>query len=336
MAGDLIARARAGDAEAFRQLTEPLGQELQLHCYRILGSVQDAEDALQETLVAAWRGLNTFEKRSSIRTWLYRIATRRCLDALRAGSRHHQLESDMAVVDLPAPSRSGEVSWLEPYPDTFLEGFADSVRGPDAQYEAREAISIAFVTALQVLPPRQRAVLILRDVLGFRAAEVAHILGSTGESVTSALKRARATLRSRLDTGAEVEPAPLPASDLEKEMVERFVSAFEAGDLDGLVTLLRKDVVFAMPPLPFEWHGREKAREFLAVMTAKVGPMRRLVATRANGQPAFCLYIRDQYADVMHAGGLLVLTLAGDRIAAITRFEGGVLSHFGFDRTVPA
>ena len=194
---DLTARARAGDADAFRELIEPHRRELQVHCYRILGSAQDAEDALQETLLAAWQGIGGFEERASIRTWLYQVATSRCLNALRAASRRPQMNSPLSGLDLPEPTRLGEVSWLEPYPDVLLEGLADGAPGPEARYEATEAISLAFVTALQLLPPRQRAVLILRDVLGFRASETAGILDSTEESVTSALKRARATLGRR-------------------------------------------------------------------------------------------------------------------------------------------
>ena len=203
---DLIARARAGDAEAFRQLIDPYRHQLQVHCYRILGSAQDAEDALQETLLAAWQDLGAFEGRASVRTWLYRIATNRSLNALRSARRRPRTDWPPPGLDLPAPTRLGEVVWLEPYPDVLLEGLADSAPGPEARYEAREAISLAFVTALQLLPSRQRAVLILRDVLGFHASEVAHILDSSEESVTSALKRARATLQRRLPPSGQRQP----------------------------------------------------------------------------------------------------------------------------------
>jgi RNA polymerase sigma-70 factor (ECF subfamily) len=332
---DLIARAKAGDPEAFRQLVEPHRHELQVHCYRILGSVQDAEDGLQETLLAAWRSLAAFEGRSSMRTWLYRIATSRCLNALRSSSRRPQMNKEMSMVDLPEPSRFREVIWLEPYPDTLLEGLADSARGPEAEYEAREAISLAFVTALQLLPPRQRAVLILRDVLGFHASEVAQILESTEESVTSALKRARATLKSRFPPAGGGDPAPPPNSGAERDLIERFTQAFESSDVDGLVALLTKDVWFSMPPLPFEWHGHDRARQFLTAMAITFGPGRPLIPTRANGQPAFCLYVGDPHGSILHSGGLLVLTLAGTRISAITRFDNSVLPFFGFPRTLP-
>jgi RNA polymerase sigma-70 factor (TIGR02960 family) len=208
---ELISRAAAGDEEAFRKLVDPYRRELHVHCYRILGSTEDAEDALQETLLAAWQGLARFEQRASIRTWLYRVATNRCPNALRSASRRPRMDKPLDA-DLPEPTRLSEVVWLDPYPDVLLEGLPGTPPGPDARYEAREAISLAFVTALQLLPPRQRAVLILRDVLGYRAAEVARILDSTTESVTSALKRARATLeRQTPPAGGREPPHPVLA-----------------------------------------------------------------------------------------------------------------------------
>ena len=198
MTDDLIDRARAGDGEAFQELIEPYRRELQVHCYRMLGSLQDAEDALQETLMAAWQGLGGFEERASIRTWLYRIATNRCLNARRSASRRPAKEWDIAEYQPPEPTRFGEIVWLEPFPDALLEGVMDVPLGPEARYEQAETISLAFVTALQVLPPRQLAVLVLRDVLGFHASEVAEMLDSTIDSVNSLLKRARAGLQRRL------------------------------------------------------------------------------------------------------------------------------------------
>jgi RNA polymerase sigma-70 factor, ECF subfamily len=331
---DLMARARAGDADAFRELTEPHRRELQVHCYRILGSAQDAEDAVQETLLAAWRGIGGFEGRASIRTWLYQIATSRCLNALRAASRRPPMNSPLSGLDLPEPTRLGEVSWLEPYPDVLLEGLADTTPGPEARYEATEAISLAFVTALQLLPPRQRAVLILRDVLGFRASEAAGILETTEESVTSALKRARATLQRELPAQGQ-DPPPPPDSASERELIARLTRAYDAGDVDGVVALLTDDVQLRMPPVPLEYHGRELSARFLTVVAFRQGRTYRLVATRANGQPAFGAYIRDPLTGVAHAAGLLVLTLAGDRISAITRFDNSVLPRFGLPRTLP-
>jgi RNA polymerase sigma-70 factor (TIGR02960 family) len=330
---DVIARARTGDEEAFRQLVEPYRRELSLHCYRILGSVHDAEDALQETMLAAWQGLRGFEGRSSVRTWLYRIATSRSLNAVRSRGRRPPADSPMPEVDLPQPTRLTEALWLEPCPDDLLEGLADAAPGPDARYEAKEAVSLAFVTALQLLPARQRAVLILRDVMGFRAGEVAQILDSTEESVTSALKRARATLQRRLPRPEGGQPAPAPHSAAERDLVERFTRAFEAGDVDRIVALLTADVRLAMPPMPFEWLGLELAGRFFSAIWISAGVRRRLVATRANGQPAFAVYAGDAHSGGYQALGLLVLTLAGGGVRAITRFDAAMLPRFGLPRT---
>jgi RNA polymerase sigma-70 factor (ECF subfamily) len=331
---DLIARARTGDGEAFRRLVEPYRRDLSLHCYRILGSAHDAEDALQETLLAAWQGLGGFRGRASLRTWLYRIATSRSLNAVRSRRRRPAPERPMPEAHLPEPTRRGEALWLEPYPDHLLEGLAAGAPGPDARYEAKEAISLAFVTALQLLPPRQRAALILRDVLGFPAGEVAHILESTEASVTSALKRARATLQRRLPRPGDDEPAPAPRSAAERELVERFTRAFEAGDVDGVVALLTTEVRLTMPPIPFEWQGRGPAGRFLSATWISLASRPRLVATRANGQPAFALYARAPCADGFVALGLLVLTLAGRSVRAITRFDADVLPRFGLQQTL--
>jgi len=332
---DLLGRARAGDGEAFGQLVDPYRRELQAHCYRILGSAQDAEDALQETLLAAWRGLGGFQERASIRTWLYRIATSRCLNALRSSSRHQRMRPPPPGLDPPEPTRLGEVLWLEPYPDVLLEGLADNAPGPEARYEATEAISLAFITALQLLPPRQRAVLVLRDVLGFPAAEVADILEATEESVTSALKRARATLQRRHPPPATRQPPPAPGSAVEADLIARLTRAYDTGDVDGVVALLTEDVWVRMPPVPLEYQGRELAARFLAAVSFRQGRTYRLVATRANGQPAFGAYVRDPQAPVLHAIGLLVVTLAGERVCAMTLFDKSVLARFGLPRTLP-
>jgi len=332
---DLIDRARAGDGQAFGELVGPYRRELQVHCYRILGSALDAEDALQETLLAAWQGLAGFEGRSSVRAWLYQIATRRCLNALRSASRRPPVDWPPPGVELPEPTRLGEVAWLEPYPDVLLEGLADAAPGPEARYEATEAISVAFVTALQLLPPRQRAVLILRDVLGFRASEAANILDCTEESVTSALKRARAALQYRRARPPGREPPP-PDSARERALVQQFTRAYEAGDVDEVVALLTEDAWLIMPPVPLRYQGRELIARFLAATGFRPGLSARLVPTRANGQPAFGLYIRDPHAPVAHASGILVLTLAGSQISAMTGFPGNsALRIFGLPRTLP-
>jgi RNA polymerase sigma-70 factor (TIGR02960 family) len=330
---DLISRAQAGDGEAFRALTEPHRRELQVHCYRMLGSFEDAEDALQDTLLAAWQGLGGFEGRASIRTWLYRIATTRCLNALRSASRRPAKEWDMPAVEPPEPTRLGELVWLEPLPDALLEGAIDVPLGPEARYEQTESISLAFVTALQMLPPRQLAVLILRDVLGFHANEVAEMLDSTVESVNSALKRARASLQRRLSSTDEREPAPAPNSPTEDALVAKFVRAYESGDVDALVALLTDDVSLSMPPIPLEYQGRDIVGRLFASIFGS-GRKVDLVPTRANGQPAFGAYLRTS-TGIRHGSGLFVLTLTGDRICAFTRFENNVLPWFGLPRSLP-
>jgi RNA polymerase sigma-70 factor (ECF subfamily) len=330
---DLITKARAGDNAAFEALTQPYRRELQVHCYRMLGSFQDAEDAMQDTLLSAWQGLGGFEERASLRTWLYRVATNRCLNARRSASRRKAKEWDVPGVEPPEPTRLGEVPWLQPYPDSQLEGVIDLSPGPDARYEQTESTSLAFVTALQLLPPRQLAVLVLRDVLGFHADEVADMLGSTVESVNSALKRARAGLETKLPSGADRVPAPDPDSPSEDAIVAKFVAAYESSDLDSLVALLTDDVFISMPPLPFEYQGREPASRFFASIFGS-GRKFHLLPTRANGQPAVGAYVRDS-AGISHGVGLFVLTLAGDEISAMTRFENTVLPWFGLPRSIP-
>jgi RNA polymerase sigma-70 factor (TIGR02960 family) len=333
VAADLISRARAGDGDAFRELTEPYRRELQVHCYRMLGSFQDAEDALQDTLLAAWQGFGGFEGRASLRTWLYRIATTRCLNARRSASRRSAKEWNIPRVEPPEPTRLGEVVWLEPYPDALLEGANDVPPGPEARYEQIESISLAFVTALQVLPPRQLAVLILRDVLGFRASEVAGMLDSTVESVNSALKRARASLQRRRPPGDGRERPPACDSPAEDAIVAKFVSAYESADVDAVVALLTDDVFISMPPMPFEYEGRDVVARFCASLFSADRRFD-LVPTRANGQPAFGAYLRAP-TGIRHATGLIVLSLAGDRICAMTRFESSVLPWFGLPRSLP-
>jgi RNA polymerase sigma-70 factor (TIGR02960 family) len=332
--GDLMSRARAGDSDAFRELTEPYRRELEVHCYRMLGSFQDAEDALQDTLLTAWQGLARFEGRASIRTWLYRIATNRCLNARRSASRRQAREWDVPNVEPPEPTRLGEVVWLEPFPDALLEGAIDLPPGPEARYEQTESISLAFVTALQVLPPRQLAVLILRDVLGFHANEVADMLDSTLESVNSALKRARASLQRRRSPAAGREPPPASGSPSEDAIVAKFVSAYESADLDAVVALLTDDVFMSMPPMPFEYEGRDVVARFCASLF-RSGRRFDLVPTRANGQPAFGAYLRAP-TGIRHGTGLFVLTLTGDRICAMTRFDNSVLRWFGLPRSLPS
>jgi RNA polymerase sigma-70 factor (ECF subfamily) len=285
-------------------------------------------------LLAAWQGLGGFQRRASVRTWLYRIATNRCLNARRSAGRRPAKQWDIPGVEPPEPTRLGEVVWLEPFPDALLEGAIDVPLGPEARYEQIESISLAFVTALQVLPPRQLAVLVLRDVLGFHANEVADMLDSTVESVNGALRRARAGLRRRLASAADREPPPAADSPSEDVIVAKFVRAYASADLDALVALLTDDVFVSMPPMPLEYEGRDVVARFCARI---FGAGRRfdLVPTRANGQPAFGAYLRAP-SGIRHGTGLFVLTLAGDRICAMTRFENSVLPRFGLPRSLPS
>jgi RNA polymerase sigma-70 factor (ECF subfamily) len=324
-----LARARAGDEEAFRALTDPYRRELQLHVYRIVGSAQDAEDLLQETLLAAWRGLERFEERASVRAWLYRIATNRSLDALRASRRRP--EDLQRMTEVPEPTRRTEPVWLEPYPDVLLQGVPDHAPGPEARYETKEAIALAFIAGLQHLPPQQRAVLVLRDVLGFRAAEVAEMLNTTEASVNSLLRRARAAFETRLPAAGR-ERAPLPSSKRLQEVLGRFADAVEAGDIDGMVALLTDDAWLSMPPEPHEYQGPAAIGVFLRGREVSRGRMR-LVPTRANGQPAFGCYLSSPQTEVARAYALFVLELEGDRISAITWFaDSSVFPQFGLPR----
>jgi RNA polymerase sigma-70 factor (TIGR02960 family) len=328
-----LARARAGDEAAFRELTERYRRDLELHCYRIVGSVQDAEDLVQETLLAAWRGLDGFNGRAAFRTWLYRIATNRCLNFLRdRGRRPREVPAPPNFPDdPPQPTRADETVWAEPFPDTEVDG----APGPEAQYEAREAIGLAFVAGLQHLPPAQRAALVLRDVMGFRAAEVADMLDTTETAVNSALQRARQAFETKLPPGSR-ERAPAPRSAREREIVGRFADAFQSGDVDALVALMTDDAVLTMPPLPLVYQGPEKIGEFLSRVPAGGALTRfRLVATRANGQPAFGMYIKDPQCPIARGTGIMVLELEGDRISVMTAFhDTSPFPRFGLPRTL--
>ena len=329
MTEQTLARARVGDEEAFRELTDSYRRELQVHIYRIVGSPQDAEDLLQETLLAAWRGLEQFEGRASLRAWLYRIATNRSLDALRASRRRP--EDLQRMTEMPEPTRYGDAIWLEPFPDVLLEGIPDQAPGPEARYEAREAIALAFIVGLQHLPPQQRAVLVLRDVLGFRAGETAAMLDTTEQAVNSLVRRARAALESRLPASPR-ERAPLPHSKAERDIVGRFADAIQTGDTDAVVALLTDDAWLTMPPEPYEYQGPAVIGAFLRDRTDRRGtPL--LMPTRANTQPAFGCYFPSPQTEVARPSAMLVLTLEGDGISAITWFGGsGVFPHFGLPR----
>jgi len=326
--GDLLMAARDGDGESFWALVEPHRRELHVHCYRMLGSIQDAEDMVQETLMAAWRGFEAYEGRASVRSWLYRIATNRCLNALRDGTRRSRAGDPFGTAP-PPPTRLAEPTWLQPYPDSMLDGVPDTAPGPEARVERREAISLAFVTAMQSLPPRQRAVLLLRDVLGYRAAEVAQMLGTSQESVTSALKRARAAM-------PHERPARVRGAE-ERALAGAFADAMERGDVPAMVALLSDDAWLTMPPAPQQYQGHQAIGQFMRVVVFRGGARRyRLIATAANGQPAFGLYGYDGGEPVGHARGVVVLTLDGDRISAVTRFGKSAMPYFGLPETLPA
>jgi RNA polymerase sigma-70 factor (TIGR02960 family) len=330
--GRALSRARAGDGDAFGQLTEPYRGELRAHCYRLLGSVHDAEDVLQETMLAAWRGLEGFEGRSSLRTWLYRIATNRSLNARRSRSRRRELPAMPAP---PAPTRTAEPLWLQPYPDALLEGVPDRAPNPETRYEARESMELAFVTALQRLPPRQRAALVLRDVLGFRVTEVATMLDAGEASVKSALQRARATLARRLERGAR-DPAPRADSEAERRLVQRLADAIEAGDLASVVELLTDDAWLTMPPQPYAYQGRTAIASFLRQRFETQERPLRAVATRSNTQPALGCYFAGPSDDAARPYGLLVLTLAGSQLSALTWFADTTeFESFGLPPVLP-
>jgi RNA polymerase sigma-70 factor (TIGR02960 family) len=327
--------ARAGEARAFGALVEPYRRELQVHCYRLTGSVVDAEDMLQETLLAAWRGLPGFRQESSLRSWLYRIATNQCLNALRAAGRR-QPASPVPPFDPPEPTRRGEITWLQPYPDALLEGVADTTPGPEARYQAAEAIELAFVAALQRMPPRQTATLVLRDVLGYPAGEVAVMLGTSPTAVKGTLQRARAAMeRGRGDSGRQ---APRPSSDQERVVAQRFADAYAAADIDGVITLLTDEAWLSMPPAPHEYRGAEAIRSFLRASFGFRGNRRLyLVPAEANTQPAFGSYVGDPDSPVALPGGLFVLSVAGTRIHTVTRFHlDDLYPRFGLPESIPA
>jgi RNA polymerase sigma-70 factor (TIGR02960 family) len=331
-----LSRARSGDQAAFERLVEPYRRELQVHCYRILGSVQDAEDMLQETLVAAWRGLDAFEGRASLRTWLYRIATNASLGVLRRARPAREIPPPPEPPgDFPPATRTmAEPVWLEPYPDAWLDDLPDSTPGPEARYDSREAIELAFVVALQQLSPRERAAVVLKDVLGFRVAETADLLDATEASVNSALQRARDKL-DRLNRDRRRVDAPVPGSAAERDLVGRFARAFESGDVGSVVALLSEDARLTMPPESMEYVGPPAIHRFFSTVPAR-GELQRfkLVATRANGQPAFGCYLRT-HEGPLRAYGLMVLTLSRDRVVAITGFpDTSVFASFGLPRTL--
>jgi RNA polymerase sigma-70 factor, ECF subfamily len=330
MHGSTTARQGLRGEERFRALVEEHRATLHAHCYRMLGSLHDADDALQETLLRAWRGLPAHQGRSTLRTWLYRIATNVCLDAIARRSKHRVLPIDYAPAGEPA-GEEPHSRWIEPYPDEQI-GVADGYACPEARYEQREAIELAFVATLQHLPARQRAVLILRDVLGFSAREVAEALGTTVASVNSMLQRARKAADERLPERSQQATIRTLGDERLRALVDRFIEAFAGGDVDAILALLSDDATFAMPPYT-EWcQGREAiAQSWL--MPGGPPPRLRYVATRANGQPAVGTYLLD--GDGYRAIALDVLALRGDRIAAVIAFRTpAIFPRFGLPMEV--
>lgn len=310
-----LERARGGDELAFRELTEPHRRELLVHCYRMLGSLTDAEDVLQETLLAAWRGLGGFEQRSSVRAWLYRIATNQCLNAIRSANRRAVPEL-RPPFDPPAPTARDEIAWLQPFPDTMLEGIPDTAPGPDVRYQSVESVRLAFVAALQRMPPRQTATLLLRDVLGFGADEVADMLGTSQTAIKGMLQRARAAVDQQRD---RVPSTPEESDDVAK----LFADAFVAADVDGIVALLTDDTWLSMPPAPHQYHGIAAITAFYHASFGYRAEHRRVAVlpTRANGQPAIATYVCEPGATEAVPGGIIVLDVVDGRITLMIRFH---------------
>jgi RNA polymerase sigma-70 factor (ECF subfamily) len=317
---ELLGLARGGDEAAFGRIAEAHRRALQAHCYRMLGSIHDAEDAVQETLLRAWRGLRDFEERSSLATWLYRIATNTCLDAIeRRPKRVLPADHGPAVaptVEIGEPLV--ESTWVEPYPDDALD-LRSAFATPETRYEQREAVELAFIVALQHLPGTQRAVLILREVLGFSAREVAESLDTSVASVNSALQRARATLADRLPERSQQETLRSLGDERVRELVAAFVDAWSRGDVEALRTLLAEDAVFSMPPWSLWWHGAETLIEFVR-RAVDICPPSQAVPCRANGQPALAHYSLDAETGRYVPSAIDVLTFEGDRIREITTF----------------
>ena len=348
---ELLQAARSGDEDAFRRLVEPHRGELHAHCYRMLGSVHDAEDALQDAMLRAWRGLPRFAARSSLRSWLYKIATNACLDAI-ARRPKRVLPIDYGP---PADPHDGvgkplvESVWIESYPDETLD-VGDRMLGPEASYEQRESVELAFVAALQHLPAKQRAVLILREVLGFSAKEVADVLETTVQSVNSALQRARKAVDERLPDQSQQATLRALGDREMNELVETYMHAWEAGDADTIVAMLTEDATLAMPPMPTWFQGREGVAGFLTELAfadqqrrrqlvSFAGEERRvrLVPTRANGQLAFGAYYWNDDAGTFLPRALQVLTLREGRIADITGFaDPALMQPFDLPDRLPA
>jgi RNA polymerase sigma-70 factor, ECF subfamily len=318
---ELLEAARTGDEDAYRELIEPRRAELHAHCYRMLGSAHDAEDALQDALLRAWRGLPRFAGRSSTRSWLYRIATNTCLDEIaRRRKRVLPVDHGPAADPQAGPGRPlVESVWIEPYADERI-GLEDGLAAPDARYEQRESVELAFIAALQLLAPNQRAVLILREVLGFSAREVADSLDTTVASVNSALQRARKTVEERLPEQSQQATLRSLGDDELSEIVDRYVEAWERNDFETVVEMLAEDATFAMPPLATWFGGHEEIRMFLEGWPLSGAWRWRPIRATANGQPALAFYAWDEDAQAYLPFALNVLTFRGELISDVVAF----------------
>jgi RNA polymerase sigma-70 factor, ECF subfamily len=311
------ADARSG-RERFTQLVEPYRKQIKTYSYRMMGSLHEAEDLTQETFLRAWRSFAEYEGRSSIKTWLFQIATHACIDALRQRKRLRRIlpESEFApATDVPKGEPSGDITWLEPFPDSEIEQLPDDAPGPDVRYESREAVRLAFVAAIQYLPPRQRALLLLVDVLGWSAKEAVSLIGGTAASANSALQRARSTLARRYAPSTPIEPLRLPND--QNALLGRYVRAWEEKDLEGFVALLKEEATYAMPPWQHWYLGRDAIRNFFGIVWPRYGRFR-LLPTRANGQPAFALYVEGE--EGWRAHSLQILETDGEYISGLTFF----------------
>ena len=320
-----LAAALEGDADAFRRLTDSYARELHVHCYRMLGSIQDAEDAVQETLVRAWRHLGTFAARSTLRAWLYRIATNVCLS--RGPRRPVERPLPETIAQAVAMATEPAIN-LSPYPDAWLDQLEATSGDPETEYDLRESVQLAFLAAVQLLPARERAVLILRDVLGWSASDVADMLDTSAAGVNNALHRARATIEQQRAAGRLQASRVVPKDDVERRLVQSYVEAFHARDLRRFARLLTQDVVLTMPPLPLRYAGREAVTAFYAAVPYASPDDFAFVPTRANRQPAVGVYRLD--ADIYRPVGIWVLRPDGDAIAEITAFVDPALApRFG-------
>ncbi len=332
-----LAAARAGDEDAFAELTRPVQRELHVHCYRMLGSLDDADDALQETLLRAWRRIDRFEPRAPFRAWLYRIATNVCLTMLARRARRGEVAATtLAAARDGAGRQEGEAVRLDPYPDRMLDELAPPTAGPEATVEAQEGVELAFVAAVQLLPPRQRAALLLRDVVGYTAAEVGEMLATSVPGINSALQRARATLEQERRVGRITRPHARTDAATERALVGRLVDAWHAADVASIVAVLTEDALLTMPPLPDRYVGRRAIGAFLATVPGSGRLERfRLVPTRANRQPAVAVYYRDGDEGAYRAYAVMVVAIEGEAIASLVRFaDPDLFGRFGLPTTV--